>query len=191
MEKRSSARPSNTAMRSWSDRDLLAKIHKRDPDALGCLYDRYGCLVYRLACSTDPAAAEAITINVFHELWLAGRAVCLPDPLLPTLLRLTAATAARTQTTEGQATYTCFGRPLLPALAPLTQLSGVVFDVLVLSCLGGLAVDEIATALRMDRVAVRQGLSAGLATIRGVPPCEPEKAVSVSATAPMQAVIVA
>lgn len=148
-----------------SDQQLLARLRRGEAEALGNLYDRYGRLVFRLACTSQPAQAEAITEDVFGQLWTLGGKSALSAPLLGTLLNLTAQTVTRYQTADGHSASALWGQPVLPALAPFAQLPVFVFDVLVLTTLGRLPADEVAIILQADRALVHEGLASGLAAL--------------------------
>lgn len=62
------ARSSNTSL---ADSTLLARISRRDEQALGLLYDRYGTLVYTIALhiTQDRALAEEVVQGVFQTAW--------------------------------------------------------------------------------------------------------------------------
>lgn len=57
-----------------TERGVLAQIVKRDEQALGMLYDRYGVLVYTLAMriTGERGAAEAVVLAVFQSFWHAA-----------------------------------------------------------------------------------------------------------------------
>jgi RNA polymerase sigma-70 factor (ECF subfamily) len=53
------------------DYDLMARIERRDPDALGAMYDRYGGLIFMLGLRIlhDRGEAEELVSDVFLEIW--------------------------------------------------------------------------------------------------------------------------
>ena len=53
------------------DRDLILRLQRRDPQALGQLYDRYGRLVYALIhrIVRDTGIAEDLTQETFLRVW--------------------------------------------------------------------------------------------------------------------------
>jgi RNA polymerase sigma-70 factor (ECF subfamily) len=53
------------------DSDLIPRLKKREPEALGEVYDRYGCLIFAaiLHVVKDRAAAEEILTASFLVLW--------------------------------------------------------------------------------------------------------------------------
>ena len=55
----------------FDDQALLRLIIKKDENALGELYDRFGRLVYSIALNAlgDPALAEEVTQDVFFRIW--------------------------------------------------------------------------------------------------------------------------
>lgn len=57
------------------DADVVRRIGDGDAEALGELYDRYGrvvfAVIYRMVAS--PEAAEEVTQDVFHAIWLRAR----------------------------------------------------------------------------------------------------------------------
>lgn len=56
------------------DEELLELIVRRDSEALGVLYDRYGRLVFAVALriTGDREIAEEVTQDVFHNAWLGA-----------------------------------------------------------------------------------------------------------------------
>src|SRR5215213_1312774 len=54
-----------------SDSTLLTRISRRDEQALGLLYDRYGTLAYTIALhiTQDRAVAEEVVQGVFQTAW--------------------------------------------------------------------------------------------------------------------------
>jgi RNA polymerase sigma-70 factor, ECF subfamily len=54
-----------------SDLQIIARLKRRDPAALGDLYDRYGRIVYAVALRNirSPCAAEDIVQEVFLRVW--------------------------------------------------------------------------------------------------------------------------
>jgi hypothetical protein len=158
-------RTSQMSADTVSDRMLSAGLLRRDTSALSSLYDRYSPLVFTLLCDAEPEAAEALLQDVFVELWHKGLASLLTD-LLPTLLQLTAEVVVRHRAAQGRTAGAVWGQPLLPALAPFSLLPKFVFDVMVLTRLGGLTVSELAVALECDESAIVRGLSVGFAALR-------------------------
>ncbi len=154
-----------TSLPAASDRDLCARLQRREMAALDCLYDRYAPFIFTLLCDAAPEVAESLLENVFVELWHRG-ATTGHTNLLPTLLQLTAEAVAQHRAARGQTTGAVWGRPLLPALAPFSMLPEGVFDVLVLTCLGRLTCSELAVALECDKSVIRRSLSTGFATVR-------------------------
>src|SRR5689334_420569 len=59
-----------------SDRDLVERLQRRDPEALGELYDRYGRLVYSLILRVvrDGGTAEDLVQETFLRVWNRVRA---------------------------------------------------------------------------------------------------------------------
>ena len=155
----------HTSLPVASDRDLCARLQRRETAALACLYDRYAPFVFTLLCDAAPEAAASLLENVFVELWHRG-ATTGHTNLLPTLLHLTAEAVAQQRAVQGQTTGAVWGRPLLPALAPFSRLPEGVFDVLVLTCLDRLTCSELAVALECDPSAIYRRLSTGLETVR-------------------------
>ncbi len=154
------------AIHAASDRDLCARVAQRDTAALGCLYDRYAPFVFTVLCDAAPDAAAALLENVFVELWSRG-AVAVRTNLVPMLLQLTAeAVIHHRGVPVGQTSGTDWGGPLLPAVAPFRMLPDGVFDVLVLTCLGGLTCAELAIAFECERSVIYRRLSTGVATLR-------------------------
>lgn len=53
------------------DRELAERLQKRDPDAMGALYDRFGRIAYSviLAIVRDMAIAEDLTQETFLRVW--------------------------------------------------------------------------------------------------------------------------
>ncbi len=161
----SGTRP-HPAIHAASDRDLCTRLARRDTAALGCLYDRYAPFVFTVLCDATPEAAEALLENVFVELWSRG-AVALRTNLVPMLLQLTAEAVVHHRGAPAEQTSgTSWGGPLLPAVAPFSMLPDGVFDVLVLTCLGGLTCAELAIAFECERSVIYQRLSTGVATLR-------------------------
>ncbi len=138
------------------DRHLVDGLRRGNSMALGRLYDRYAPLVFTLAYNSHPDAAEAITEEVFVELWQAGMLSTLRLPVLPALISLTVEQLAATGASSRR----------LPALAPFAHLAPPAFDILVLTLLGQLCLEEIAVALEMDGAAITQVLASGLADLR-------------------------
>lgn len=59
------------------DRDLLARLQRREPEALAELYDRYGGMVFRLILRmvADPGVAEDLVQETFIRVWNRAGAV--------------------------------------------------------------------------------------------------------------------
>jgi RNA polymerase sigma-70 factor (ECF subfamily) len=57
--------------RQTDDLDLIRQVERKNPHALGQLYDRYGRLVYSIALQaiSDSAIAQEITQDVFLRIW--------------------------------------------------------------------------------------------------------------------------
>jgi RNA polymerase sigma-70 factor, ECF subfamily len=53
------------------DYELMERIERRDADALGALYDRYGGLIFTLGLRIlhDRGEAEELVSDVFMEIW--------------------------------------------------------------------------------------------------------------------------
>jgi RNA polymerase sigma-70 factor (ECF subfamily) len=51
--------------------DLVARIKRRDPQAMGTLYDRYGKIAYALILRivSEPSAAEDVLAETFVKVW--------------------------------------------------------------------------------------------------------------------------
>ena len=64
----SSERPS---MSTFTDAELLDRLKTQQPDALGCLYERYGSVVYGVALKVlqSQPEAEDLTQEIFLSLW--------------------------------------------------------------------------------------------------------------------------
>lgn len=78
----------NSNLTKLRDRELLALIEAREPDALGVLYDRYVDPVWRFAllmCKRE-RDAEDVVLEAFLELWRTPQADS-PDRLAIRLLR--------------------------------------------------------------------------------------------------------
>jgi RNA polymerase sigma-70 factor (ECF subfamily) len=60
-----------------ADSDLLARLQKRDPDALAELYDRYGRMVYGLIVRVvqDSGIAEDLVQETFLRVWNRASAI--------------------------------------------------------------------------------------------------------------------
>lgn len=58
------------------DRELIARLQKRDPQALGDVYDRYGRIVYSLILRVvrDAATAEDLVQETFLRVWNRAQA---------------------------------------------------------------------------------------------------------------------
>jgi hypothetical protein len=147
-----------------SDRELLARVRKRQPAALGTLYDRYAPLVYTIANQAEPDYAEVITEQVFVNLWQAGTSRVLPTPLLDTVLYLTSSVITRHRMAQGSTLEPT--SPLMAALASFAGLEHPAFDVAVMSIIGQLKVAEVAVALEQDPVAVKNLLSGAISRLR-------------------------
>lgn len=65
------ARKNHTSLANLSDDMLLRRVLRREPEALGALYDRFSPLVYTAAMylSDDPSVADAVVIAVFETIW--------------------------------------------------------------------------------------------------------------------------
>ena len=147
-----------------SDCLLLAELRQGQPAALGRLYDRYSTLVFTLACHSLPAEAEAITEEVFADLWRGRQSGAAAPPVLPTLIRLTGERVGRH---ERRGRRKRWPAPEVPAvLAPFAGLAHLPFDVVVLAAVGQLSTAEIAVALDVDRDAVSSALTAAFASLR-------------------------
>jgi len=59
------------ALDAEGDRELVARLQRRDPQALAELYDRYGRLVYSLILRVvrDPGVAEDLVQETFLRVW--------------------------------------------------------------------------------------------------------------------------
>ena len=143
--------------RRLADRVLVGELRNGEAAALGRLYDRYAPLVFTLAHDGRSRTPEAITEDVFVDLWHMGTRALLPLPILPVLLDLT-----RQRVLPAGGT--------LPTLAGFRQFPAFVFDVMVLSRLGQLDLTEIATALDVDRREVCSAVGAGLSRLRSAAP---------------------
>ena len=147
-----------------SDRLLLADLQRGRPAALSRLYDRYSTLVFTLACHSLPAEAEAITEEVFADLWRGRQSGAAAPPVLPTLIRLTGERVGRHERRGGRKLWP---GPEVPAvLAPFAGLAPLPFDVVVLAAVGQLSTAEIAIALDVERDAVSRALTAAFAALR-------------------------
>jgi RNA polymerase sigma-70 factor (ECF subfamily) len=58
-------------MPTLTDAELLASLKTKQPEALGCLYDRYGSVVYGVALKVlqSQPEAEDLTQEIFLSLW--------------------------------------------------------------------------------------------------------------------------
>ncbi len=134
--------PSARASRALSDNQLFAQLARHDLAALDSIYDRYAPLLYTILCDVTHSPDTALE-DVFVLLW-ERMPQSSGGSLFARLLALTAEIVLK----QGEVRQLA-GRnlPLLPKLAPYTQLPNEVFDVLVLAYVGRLRVSEIATAL--------------------------------------------
>lgn len=57
------------------DSEIIARLHRRDPDGLAAAYDRYGRTVYALfvRITRDQTVAEDLTQELFLRLWNRSR----------------------------------------------------------------------------------------------------------------------
>jgi DNA-directed RNA polymerase specialized sigma24 family protein len=145
---------------------LIARLAQGDVAALSELYDRYAPLVFTLACGERPRQAEAITEDVFVDLWHIS-ANAAPSFSIPSvLIDLTAQHLSAREAWPQQMTDHSAAPPVLQALASFAELPPAVFDVMVLARLGQLGVREIAIALALDQGVVVQRLATGFARLR-------------------------
>lgn len=58
-------------MPTFTDAELLDRLKTKQPEALGCLYDRYGSVVYGVAIKVlqSQPEAEDLTQEIFLSLW--------------------------------------------------------------------------------------------------------------------------
>lgn len=75
-----------------SDRELISQLQAGSLDALGLLYDRHRCMVYRtaLAISGDSEVANDLLQDVFLRLYRYADHVDQERPLEPWIYRMTA-----------------------------------------------------------------------------------------------------
>lgn len=59
------------SMQTLTDAELLESLKTKQPEALGCLYDRYGSVVYGVALKVlqNPPEAEDLAQEIFLSLW--------------------------------------------------------------------------------------------------------------------------
>ena len=138
-----------------SDAALIAGIRRQEQRALGILFDRYAPLVFTLAQGACPDSAEAITEGVFYELWASRGGVMRAGSLLHTLIDLTELAVGQ----DG-------ARSPTKLLAPFEGLSPLVYDVMVLTYVGQVDIQELSAALDVDKVRVREALVAGIRVLR-------------------------
>lgn len=152
--------PSGRAVQS--DAALIDGVQRRDQSALGMLYDRYAALVFTLAHSMSPNAAEALTERIFYRLWSLRPAMTSPGPLLHTLIDLTEQTICSEHVLiQGADTR-------LEALRPFAGLPPGIYEMMVLAYLGQLDALEIAVALNVSPAYVRVALTSGVLMLRSV-----------------------
>lgn len=67
----SSPSPLTALLTAKDQPDLVARVKRRDPQAMGALYDRYGKPAYALILRilSDPAAAEDVLAETFVTAW--------------------------------------------------------------------------------------------------------------------------
>jgi DNA-directed RNA polymerase specialized sigma24 family protein len=143
-----------------SDRELAWRISEGDPAALGCLYDRYACLLMTVAQHHSACSAEAMVESIFIETWTRGVSELLPLPLGAYLVELAihyVKVNSRTPANRGGHDDDGFS-----FLAPFKRLDPFIRNVLILVRLGGLKVHEVAIALEVDSASVRSALASAL-----------------------------
>ena len=91
------------AVLAMEDGDVLARLQRREPQALAELYDRYGGMVYRLALRIvrDSGIAEDLVQETFLRAWTA-RDTFRSDCSLATWLIRIALNLARDHTRTGR-----------------------------------------------------------------------------------------
>ncbi|RFA14975.1 hypothetical protein B7R22_07775 [Subtercola boreus] len=75
--------------RDMTDRDVLARLARRDEAAMGMVFDRYAASVtrYAWALAATPSDAEEIVQDTFVTVWQKAAVIVLPEAsLLPWLL---------------------------------------------------------------------------------------------------------
>lgn len=72
------AHKNHPSLANLSDDILLSRVLRREPEALGALYDRFSPVVYTAAmCLTDDTSvADAVVIAVFETIWHTAGSYC-------------------------------------------------------------------------------------------------------------------
>lgn len=148
-----------------SDRQLGVRIHQRETAALGLVYDRYAPLVFTLLCHGNSAVAESLLEDVFVALWHHGSTMIITD-LVSTLLRLTAEALTPRTAAKSWMQGTAWGQAELPPLMPFRSLPPHAFDVMVLTWIGKLTINEVSVALERDAAELYRALATGFAMVR-------------------------
>jgi len=162
-------------------RDLIQRIAAGDHLAFTQLYDRYAAIVLGLVCRIlgHQATAEAVVLEIFHEVWHTAvrydPARSAPDTWLFTLARTRALAARHAAWREGKRVEgvlpPAVGVPLAPGRETqerawvMTALAGLAQEqrqVLELAYYDGLTQTEIATRLSIPLDTVKARLCRGL-----------------------------
>lgn len=166
-----------------ADADLVARLQRRDPRALGNLYDRYGRLAFSLILRIvrDPRVAEDLVQETFLHVWNRVHALDLETGAIgPWLLAVArnraidyVRPAAGRDDTNDPTLYNGVSAALLlsdaaaRARAAVRKLPPNERQVLDLSYFEGLSESEIAGRLDQPSATVKTWIAAAYQTLRG------------------------
>ena len=179
----------STLILGRDDSDLIGRIRRRDPQALGAFYDRYGHAAYTLILRivNDSAAAEDLLAQTFIQAWnrLAGvkddRAtelnlwiLCLARnnafEYLRSIRGWLGNTLPKLSALETISLYKDTARERDPAhwralQAAFTSLTGAERQTLELACLDGLSTAEMSIRLDQPLPEIKNRIASALAKL--------------------------